>query len=500
MKNLKIGVIIVTNIILICNTVNAGESTNYPYALFQDVDNMTPGISKGAVSLDKVLEWRERYQEELTNYTMQESDLLYQLYDEYFQEESCAFLNVTKCDDRYEIYDEQTQQMWRQERQDNYYVVMNEDGQYVYRLSLYNGEYSTNAAAPFLCSCVNENTISLRCCTDEELDDFLKKEREYYNQQRKLSMQDVDKSENFDFVCKIWELRDVLGVEDIYYNTALELCILGTLDEEEFRSKLQQEGYEFFGNYVMGAWYMDGRYVVPPEETGKKCEEQKQYIQTMQQLDDPELFIEQQKKLHSYIEENLSNDILPERMSEEQWQQLENALKIMKEQYPNYSCRNLYYHIAGDYQIETYQAFEPELVAFVSTLEYHADNNVVVEEEFGDPEYLELKSLLRKYKEIYPEMEYQDIYETHLKATEESAELSKREKLYWYLWQKYSFENQIEETAKQEVEENKTTKEIKKEDETKENIGNGVIVCSVVLTLFAGVVVMQMIKKRKEEK
>ena len=43
-----------------------------------------------------------------------------------------------------------------------------------------------------------------------------------------------------------------------------------------------------------------------------------------------------------------------------------------------------------------------------------------------------------------PDMKYQEIYKTYLRTTEESVDMSKREKLYWYLWQKYSFDKELE--------------------------------------------------------
>ena len=89
------------------------------------------------------------------------------------------------------------------------------------------------------------------------------------------------------------------------------------------------------------------------------------------------------------------------------------------------------------------------MLAFAETLEYRADKNQVSEDEFGDPEHLELKNLLRKYKEKYPELTYLQIYQTYLQETEESVQMSKREKLYWYLWQKYSFDKKTEDIQKE---------------------------------------------------
>lgn len=48
-------------------------------------------------------------------------------------------------------------------------------------------------------------------------------------------------------------------------------------------------------------------------------------------------------------------------------------------------------------------------------------------------------------------MKYQEIYKTYLRTTEESVDMSKREKLYWYLWQKYSFDKELEKLQKGKV-------------------------------------------------
>lgn len=259
-------------------------------------------------------------------------------------------------------------------------------------------------------------------------------------------MSNVEKADDCQFISGIWELRDILGIEAIYYDTSGQLCIAGIFEPEEFQEKLNQQGYQLRGNYYMGAWYMNGRYEVPPDGIQ---EEQKQYVQIMSREDEPEKFVEQQKMLYQYTERVVEDKDLPERITEEQWENLKTALIEMKKMYPEYSCRNLYYHIAGNYDVEEYTGFDPELLAFAETLEYRADKNQVSEDEFGDPEHLELKNLLRKYKEKYPELTYLQMYQTYLQETEESVQMSKREKLYWYLWQKYSFDKKTENIQKE---------------------------------------------------
>lgn len=471
-------------ILLGCQVVSANEVQSYPYALFWNDYQMTPGISKGAVSIDDVLVWRDICREELGDEMETNADAVYESYDSYFADKSCEFLNVTQCADWYEVYDEEVQQSLQQVRLENYYIVFNDEGRYVYQLSLGAGEYSSSDSGPFLRACVSGNVISLRFCTDEELQDFLQEERERYTEKRNLSMSNVEKADDCQFISGIWELRDILGIEDIYYDISGQLCIAGIFEPEEFQEKLNQQGYQLRGNYYMGAWYMNGRYEVPPDGIQ---EEQKQYVQTMSREDEPEKFVEQQKMLYQYTERLGEDKDLPERMTEEQWENLKTALTGMKKMYPEYSCRNLYYHIAGNYDVEEYTGFDPELLAFAETLEYRADKNQVSEDEFGDPEHLELKNLLRKYKEKYPELTYLQIYQTYLQETEESVQMSKREKLYWYLWQKYSFDKKIENIQKE------GTKRQNNSDKYRETAVAGIIV------LVFGAVAVKLWMKKAEK-
>ena len=320
-------------ILLGCQVVSANEVQSYPYALFWNDYQMTPGISKGAVSIDDVLEWRDICREELGDEMETNADAVYESYDSYFADKSCEFLNVTQCADWYEVYDEEVQQSLQQVRLENYYIVFNDEGQYVYQLSLGTGEYSSSDSGPFLRACVSGNVIPLRFCTDEELQDFLQEERERYTEKRNLSMNNVEKADDCQFISGIWELRDILGIEDIYYDTSGQLCIAGIFEPEEFQEKLNQQGYQLRGKYYMGVWYMNGRYEVPPDGIQ---EEQKQYVQTMAREDEPEKFVEQQKMLYQYTERVGEDKDLPERMAEEQWENLKIALTEMKKMYPEH--------------------------------------------------------------------------------------------------------------------------------------------------------------------
>lgn len=97
--------------------------------------------------------------------------------------------------------------------------------------------------------------------------------------------------------------------------------------------------------------------------------------------------------------------------------------------------------------------FDNELLEFVNTLpDYEADKNVVVEYEYGDPQRLELKRMLKQYKEKFPELSYNEIYQTYIGEIEENKAISKEEKLYWYLWKKYSGEIEAIDIKSMEIE------------------------------------------------
>lgn len=97
--------------------------------------------------------------------------------------------------------------------------------------------------------------------------------------------------------------------------------------------------------------------------------------------------------------------------------------------------------------------FDNELLEFVNTLpDYEADKNVVVEYEYGDPQRLELKRMLKQYKEKFPELSYNEIYQTYIGEIEENKAISKEEKLYCYLWKKYSGEIEAIDIKSMEIE------------------------------------------------
>ena len=76
--------------------------------------------------------------------------------------------------------------------------------------------------------------------------------------------------------------------------------------------------------------------------------------------------------------------------------------------------------------------FDEELLSFVDALGPYVPNEKDPAEEllFGDPERIELKSLLREYRERYPDMSYQQIYEQYLSDWEDTTVCSREKKLF----------------------------------------------------------------------
>jgi hypothetical protein len=109
---------------------------------------------------------------------------------------------------------------------------------------------------------------------------------------------------------------------------------------------------------------------------------------------------------------------------------LEMGLIKLKQTYPDYDDRNLLLRISSDGNTERYLDFPNELLEYVDSLPAYEENaeNPFEEMMFGDPERIEIKSLLREYKELYPQMEYSEIYEKYLLHWEKSDSKNASEK------------------------------------------------------------------------
>lgn len=127
-----------------------------------------------------------------------------------------------------------------------------------------------------------------------------------------------------------------------------------------------------------------------------------------------------------------------------EYSELAAALTILKKAYPEYNYLNLFYHVGKDLDYKRYLDFPKELCEYADQLPtYERTGSFMDEIEFGDPLRLEVKRILREYKREYPDMSYQDIYEAYIKEIEENKKFSSEEKLFLYLYDKYTiiFEN-----------------------------------------------------------
>lgn len=223
---------------------------------------------------------------------------------------------------------------------------------------------------------------------------------------------------------QIWNRREELDINYIqlyeHYNA---LNIVGNLPEKEFFEKLDTD----FTNIV----YYQGTYFID-NISNMEC---KNYME-IQSLEE---FIDQCRKWMQWWNVN---------ENEEYWARITEAMEVLKKNYPDYTYQQLFYHIASDGNYKRYIDFDKELLDFVNTLPvYEVNNNNPIEEmEFGDSERIELKSQLREYKVLYPEMKYSEIYNTYLEDWENIFLYSRKEKLYCLI-----FERRKEELRKEAV-------------------------------------------------
>lgn len=165
---------------------------------------------------------------------------------------------------------------------------------------------------------------------------------------------------------------------------------------------------------------------------------------------------------------------------------IHEGIMKLQETYVGYDIRNLLNRIAVDGNYDRYLEFDEEILAFVDTLPEYVQNekNPVEEMMFGDSERIELKSLLKEYKSIYLDMSYAEIYETYLSKWEETDANSREIKLY-----------QLAMERKQGIFSQTNKQRDVEYGETKEGNDKTTVIC--IIALFAEVVVMLMIKRRK---
>ena len=155
--------------------------------------------------------------------------------------------------------------------------------------------------------------------------------------------------------------------------------------------------------------------------------------------------------------------------------------------YPEYDMRNLLNRIASDGNYERYLDFESEITEFVENLpEYKAnENNPAEEMMFGDPQRIELKSLLREYKTLYPDMSYEEIYKKYLSDCENTTGNSREIKLYRLAIDRSSGE--LSKAKEAQNQQNATENNENQQKETKRNTG-GIIAAGAVIIVLAAVI------------
>lgn len=136
------------------------------------------------------------------------------------------------------------------------------------------------------------------------------------------------------------------------------------------------------------------------------------------------------------------------------WESIEQALNILKQEYPDYSYEQLFYHVGMDGNYQRVTEFDDELTEYEKSLPEYIPNteNPVEESLFGDPRRMELKSQLRIYKNKYPEMSYDDIYSKYLSNWEENRHENRQKKLYNLL---YEISGEQEETESESTDSKK---------------------------------------------
>lgn len=135
------------------------------------------------------------------------------------------------------------------------------------------------------------------------------------------------------------------------------------------------------------------------------------------------------------------------------WNEMENWMKSMKESYPEYEKENLFTlrYVSRDKKYFT--EFEEKLSFFTETIPYiRNENNPFDEAYFGDLEQLMVKALLQKYKTLYPDMDYEEIYDTYVKKVNESEVLTPGERRNRYIWNLIQVEEELSDTFVMEAE------------------------------------------------
>lgn len=201
---------------------------------------------------------------------------------------------------------------------------------------------------------------------------------------------------------EVWNCREELGINYVRVNQRYNRLDIYTEDEEKLEKWLETAEIPNYQIYE--------EILLHPGDCQSPFRNDLQNTDT----DNPEIV--------SYLH----------RKDESIYDKLKEGVRILKEAYPEYECRNLLIRIASDGNYQRYLDFDEELLSFVDALGPYVPNEKDPAEEllFGDPERIELKSLLREYRERYPDMSYQQIYEQYLSDWEDTTVCSREKKLF----------------------------------------------------------------------
>lgn len=426
----------------VCFSSPAYADSVFPNTIYNEAQK--PDFSKGAISAETVIEGNQKY------------------------------AAGNKKETVFKIFSEKSEPMIMTTDDGVYYAVIDEDGEYSYRIYSNILEMSSDTEGIFLQSCIDYDYINLDL-PEQEVRRFLYEKRELKKKLREDNayiLEYLDESEyggtfydmsegemhiylvnekrreelekkgfvcdtisdslkdKYEMIKKLWNQKEALGIFDIHIGET-GIIIYGTNIQEEFKEKMANLEFDIPYQYVRSVWQPFGFHYYDEESL---AEEDKMKLSEYLERDLEE--IEDFIKYFHFVDWKFVESV-----KEEEWQKLKESISTFQQKYPEYSCRNIYYHVAGDYDADVYINFDNELLEFVDTLpDYEADKNVIVEYEYGDPQRLELKRMLKQYKEKFPELSYNKIYETYIREMEENKGVSKEEKLYWYLWKKYSGE------------------------------------------------------------
>ena len=232
----------------------------------------------------------------------------------------------------------------------------------------------------------------------------------------------------------IWEKKEQLSVNYIEIaesNNAIR--VYGLLPEEEF--------FKLYGEKTNEILYFQGRNLLD-DKSNWELENYAQFREDMTAQEYCDLC----RKILNWAD----TDEYPK-----YWESIEQALNILKQEYPDYRYEQLFYHVGMDGNYQRVTEFDDELTEYVKSLPEYIPNteNPVEESLFGDPQRMELKSQLRIYKNEYPEMSYDDIYSKYLSNWEKNRHENRQKKLYNLL---YEISGEQEETEPESIDSKKS--------------------------------------------